>query len=370
MPTGSFGRGVEPYSDRTGMTGTGPASQPTTTTRWDAAPGTGGSTTTRWGPAPGSAEASPSGGTFYGPAGGGTAATNRDYGSTRGMPGYGGTNPLAGAQSLADIMYGPQSQLLADQLARQQDQLAMVGLDTKHQTSVLNRDNALAMQSLGLDRESLGLESGLISGQKGNLAKLRDILGSQRGLVTEQKGLDTDKSKDLASRAQWDLRSDLTQRGAFNTVANERGTGRINRDLDYQLRGIDQTFRNQMLGLDEKSIGYDNQLLSLNNRLAGIGLDAKRLNISEQQLNNALADGIYNAGLSGQTTINGLMDMITGTNAQQAQLATTVLGAVLQYSNLPPDVLAAINKALGVPGPGSGQSSGPGATLPGSRVPK
>jgi hypothetical protein len=101
--------------------------------------------------------------------------------------------------------------------------------------------------------------------------------------------------------------------------------------------------------LDEKGISYDNQALALNNKLANIGLDGERLGIKGEQLNNALADGLYNIGLGEYTSVNGLLDAMAGTNQQQAQLATTIFQQLIGMSGLPPDVIAAINAALKPP---------------------
>lgn len=283
------------------------------------------------------------------------------------------TTPTISSPSLASIMnplttlvqgmYGPQQVLLDQQLARQRDQLGLVGQNTQYQSDALRRDTSLNQQLLGLDRQGLGLDQQLVGGQLSNLGRLRDILAKQRGLTREQLDnqlgqlkVDESQLRDNAQRKTFDLRSDLTARGAFNTVANERGTGRINRDLGYGLAGInnqrtaaDIQFRNSLLGLDEKGIGYDNQQLALQNKLAGIGLDYKRLDISEEKLNNALADGLYNIGFQGQTTINNLLDAMGSTNTQQAQLATTILQQIISYSNLPPDLINQLMQALNPP---------------------
>ena len=283
---------------------------------------------------------------------------------------------LTGAQSLVTSLYGPQQTLLDQQLSRQYDQLGMVGMDADYKTDALHRDNALANQALGIDRRELGVDADLTNTQLANLGRLREILGKQYGLQGEQLAnqlagfkINEDKARDMAKRHTFDLRSALTARGAFNTVANDRGTGRINRDLDYALRdinvgrkGADISYRGNILGLDEKGIGYDNQAAGLNAQLKKIGLDVERLGISEQQLANNLADGLHQIGLDSMISVNGLLDAIGGTNAQQSQLAATILQEVMGYANLPPDVLAAISKALGIPlAPTAGSMPTPGA---------
>lgn len=374
MPTGSFyspTRDPDSQRDSGGMTGKGPSTQP--------APSWGNTGANSWGtPTPsssgsggGSGYTTATGGAFDGiqngalPSGAPVGLYGLPGGTATGP--VAGVNPLSSLASLANTLYGPQQQILADTLARQYDQLGLIGANVDYQSDALRRDNALSQQLLGLDRQSLGLDRGLAQGQLGNLGRLREILAQRRGLAGEQKGLNTEEAKDMAGRKQWDLRSDLTQRGAFNTIANERGTGRINRDLDYQLRGIDQQYRNTLLGLTETGIGYDNQQLALQNKLANIGLDSSRLDITEQQLQNALADGLYNIGMGGMTSINNLLDAIGGTNGQQAAVAGQILQTIIGYSGLPPEVIAQINAMLGI-GAGSGPSGptsnqGPGYEL-------
>lgn len=282
-----------------------------------------------------------------------------------------GTTPsLAGYRSLLDTFYGPQSQLLGQTLARQQDQYGLIPIEADYRRGALERDTDLSRRGLdldranvGLDRQALGIEAGATRGNIANLDKLRAILGKQFGLEGEdlnnklkQLGIDEAKLKDMAGRQKFDLRSNLTARGAFNTVANDRGTGRIDRDLIYGLGGIanqrtaaDIAHRGNVLGLQEKGIGYNNQGIALGARLANIGVDNARLDnalsrigLNEEGLGNALTDGLRAIGLDEYTSLNSLLDAIGGTNVQQAELSRTILDALIGYSGLPPDVAEAL----------------------------
>lgn len=254
----------------------------------------------------------------------------------------------AAIEAMAQTMYGPQTELLNQQYQRQQEQLYGIGIDADYKRDALTRDTALARQLLGLDKQGIGVDRKLTNTQLANLEKLRAILGQQYGLASEGHNLTDEQLRDMAGRKIWDLRSDLTQRGAFNTVANERGTGRINRDLDYGLRQSSIDYRNQVLGLNEKGISYDNQKAALGAKLSNLGLDEQRLGIKGEQLNNALADGMHNIGMSEFTTVNGILDMMNSTNQQQAELGQQIFQAIIQYSGLPPEVIAQIQKAMGL----------------------
>lgn len=355
MPTGSFTGSPDTYERQgtTSLTGSGAPSQPRYTGTWDVGPtgtwggATGGpmSTATAGGSGYTSPATSPGAGQFSSPQGPSAYAPGPISQYPNSI--YGPLSPASMANQLANTMYGPQQQILADQLARQQSQLGMVGMDADYKTNALYRDNDLAKQLLGLDKQGLGIDQGLTKTQLANLEKLRGILGQQRDLAGDTKTLNTAEAKDIAQRKTFDLRSALTARGAYNTVANERGSGRINRDLLYQLGGINDQYRGTMMGLDEKGIGYDNQQAQLNARLANIGLDYQRLGISEQQLANSLSDGLQQIGLSSQTSINALMDAMSGTNMQSAQLAGTILNEIINLSGLPPDVIANLQAAMG-----------------------
>lgn len=320
-------------------------------------------------------------------------------------------SPLGGVRGLVDTMYGPQSQILADTLARQHDQMGMIGVDSEYRSDALRRDTALNQERLGLDREgvgldrqglnldrqSLGINANQTRGELANLDKLRGILQKQYGINDEQLanqlaqlGIDEAKLRDMSKRELWDMRSNLTSRGAFNTIANERGTGRNARDLMYGLGTIgnqrgaaDISHRSNRLGLDEKGIGLDNQQLGLTSRLANIGVDLDRIGLndkrldlkergiglSEQELANGLEDGLYQIGLQGQVSLNSLLDAIGGTNTQQAQLATTILQQMLQFSGLPPDVIAELMRALAPPAPPTSQPTSGRARSGGANTP-
>ena len=269
---------------------------------------------------------------------------------------------LLAPTALANAFYGPQQTLLDQQLARQYDQLGMIQPDIDYRKGALQRDTDLAREGLDIDRARVGVDTKLTTGQQANLDRLRAILGKQYGLQGEaldntlaQLGIDEAKLRDMAKRQTFDLRSNLTARGAFSTIANERGTGRIDRDLVYGLGGInnqrtaaDIANRGNLLGLDEKGIGYDNQELGLQARLANNGLDLQQIGLNEEKLTNSLNDGLRQIGLEGMVSINGLLDAIGGTNAQQAQLATTILGQILGYADLPPETLAQLAAAMGI----------------------
>lgn len=266
---------------------------------------------------------------------------------------YPGPAPGQMMAQTVNSYYGPQQQILADQLARQramlEDPLYGPAGQAGQATASANAQYNSSMAGIGLDRQGIGIGQNLTQSQLGNLTKLRGILAKQYGIQGEQLtnvlgGLKINETdlRDQSERKQWDLRSDLTARGAFNTVANERGTGRINRDLTTGLNTInnqrgaaDIAHRGNILGLDEKGIGYDNQQASLTAQLSNYGLDMKRLSISEDQLSQSLEDGLYKIGLGGLTSLNGLMDAMGGTNTQQAQLSNTILQQILSYSGLP-----------------------------------
>ena len=304
-------------------------------------------------------------------ASGGGYLIARNTGDGSGLYGLPGQDPSVGPANAGQLLnstvnsyYGPQSQIMADQFAdlkaQLQDPVFGIGAQAAQATGSAYAQYNNSMAGIGLDREGIGIGQGLNKTQQANLAKLRGILSKQYGIQGEQLanqlgGLKINETdlRDQSGRKQWDLRSDLTARGAFNTVANERGTGRINRDLATGLAGIDNqrsaadiAYRGNILGLDEKGIGYDNQQASLSAQLSNYGLDMRRLSISEDQLNQSLQDGLYKIGLGGIMSLNNLMEAFGGANGQYAQVSDTILQQVLSLSNVPlPDqqqVLAAM----------------------------
>lgn len=253
------------------------------------------------------------------------------------------------AQQIANAQYGPQQLIGNENISQLMSQLGQVPLNQQHQEASLRRDTSLAMQGLGLDSRSLGVDKNLTQ-------KQIELQREQYANQLVQLGIDEATAKDMASRKTFDLRSDLTQRGALITVANERGTGRINRDLGYQLSGI-ATQRKQA------DISNRGTLASLNSQLTKIGLNLEGIGLSKQKLNNALTDGLYNIGLNAKDTIDKINSAIRSGQADQVQLGFQMLMSGLQYAGLPPDILAAISGQLGLGG--QKQST----TLPGSRVP-
>lgn len=333
MPTGTFYGSADSYERERSLTGPGPASQPKQPSYQPAMQGDVYAASPYQPPAPSPGSSTKGSGqmeVFLPPT---QYAPQAPWGQAYEV------NQHAG---LVESIYGPQQQILADQLARQREQMGMLGLDAEYREDALHRDTDLAKQSIGIDRN-------LTNTQLANLDKLRAILGKQYGLAGEQLanqmagfGIDEATVRDMAKRKLFDLRSQLTARGAFGTIANERGTGRVSRDLMYELgqinvgrKGADIAHRGTVLGLDEKGIGYDNTEAGLKARLADLG-------IQDQKVANSLQDGLHQIGLDSYMSINGLLDAMGSTNAQQAQLAATILGEIAKLSGLPAGVVQQI----------------------------
>lgn len=389
MPTGSWFTGITNNQPRSGssggsLTGPGPSSQPQTS--WAVSPEAnsfGGTPT----PAPQPTAPPPvrqqveknaiGNTTFSNALAQQAVGTGGLYSS--GYAGYG--NPLQAPTALANAFYGPQQVLIDNQRARLQEQQGLIPIDVAYREGALQRDTDLARRGLDIDKARVGIDSNLTRTQQGNLDRLRAILGKRYGLEGEdlknklaQLGIDEAKLRDMAKRQTFDLRSQLTARGAFNTVANERGTGRINRDLMYGLGGInnqrtayDIAHRSNVLGLDEQGINYDNQGAGLAARLANNGLDLQKIGLDGEKLANGLQDGLRQIGLEGLVSLNQLQDAIDNGTAQEAQLAKMIFDQVLGFSGLPPDALAEIAKYLGIsltPKPQTDAGSAPRANTP------
>ncbi len=383
MPVGTwFGQSGGGSRDREGnyagsLTGPGPTSQPRASSRLADQANT-------WGPpiSPGyqGGQGSPSAGLnpnigSWALGAAKTASNQLAQQAVGPQPSASSLNPFTGARSLLETNAGPQTELIGNMLARQLSGMGEVPVRADYNAGLLTRDTDLARRgfgldraNVGLDRASLGVDTNLTKGQLANLDRLRGILGKQYGLEGEaltnqlaQLGIDEAKLKDMAKRQTFDLRSNLTARGAFNTVANDRGTGRINRDLIYGLGGInnqrtaaDIQHRGNVLGLDEKGIGYDNQGLNLRARLANNGIDSSRLDntlarigLSEEQVTNQLTDGLANIGFEGEAAVNGFLDSIQGILVGvDADQRTGILNSLVQLTGIPAEVLS---EMLGVP---------------------
>lgn len=243
-----------------------------------------------------------------------------------------GTSSYDALTGIANTLYGPSQQLLNQQLGYQQSQIGLVNQGSALDSKTL-RDNA------GNAQAKLNLERGLVNGQIGNLDKLKALLGEVKANQLGKIGLSEAQAKDMAKRNIWDLQSQLTSRGAYNTIANERGTGRINNDLTNQLAQYGMDRQAADISYRQGMVGYDNQGLQLRNRLAGIGLDA-------DNVANQLENGLAKIGLQGQVSINQIMQAMNGTNQQQANVASQILGWVMSNANLPPDVQNALKAYL------------------------
>lgn len=234
-------------------------------------------------------------------------------------PAYAPYSTMAG-QAMAQAQFGPQ-QLIAglsqDQL---QSQLGGANAMLSFQQGAMNRNAALDREGLGLQREGVGVDRNLINQQIG-------LQGEQYANQLRQLGVDEATVRDMAERHIFDLRSNLTSRGAFNTIANERGTGRIERDLGYQIAGIG----NQRTGA---SISNRGALAGLNASLSNLGIKAKQIGLSERQLDNALSDGLAKLGMDSEATINQIQAAIDSGDIGQAQLGQQIIMQAITNSQV------------------------------------
>lgn len=245
------------------------------------------------------------------------------------------------AQDTAITYYGPQQKMINQSQAINKARLGLVGVNAEYQQMAARRDAGLAQRKLELER-------GLVNGQLGNVEKLRALAKEQ--LANQKADLANSRAKtiDQSKRSQWDLESDLTKRGAFNTVANERGTGRISRDLLYNLQSLNVQEQGADIGYRQGMVGYDNQSFALRNRIAGIGLDA-------EGVANSLENALQQSGMSQFTDIFSLIEARNGLSSQEAVVADQILQMVGAMTGLPSSILEQI---FGPVGGGSGSGSG------------
>lgn len=235
-------------------------------------------------------------------------------------------------------MYGPQyltSQYGIDQLGLQQQQAK---INAGIQQGWLTQNAGLDRQSLALQGQGIGMDKSYINQQMG-------LQGEQYANQLRQLGLDEAQVRDMTQRYLFDLRSSLTARGAFNTIANERGTGNIQRDEQYALGGIAN--RRSGAGIQNRQA-----IAGLTNQLNKLGLDSQKLGISQKQLEAGLSQGLEKIGMNAVDTVAQIGNSINSGNIQQAQLGSQILQSALQYSNLPPEMINSIMRMLGLQMPG------------------
>lgn len=239
----------------------------------------------------------------------------------------------------ANAYYGPQSVMTDQAQELNANRLGLLNFDQEYQTMAMKRDSALA-------RRKLELERGLVNGQLGNVEKLKALAAEQLANQKADFANSRAKTRDTAKRQQWDLRSDLTQRGAFNTVANQRGTGRIARDELYNLQSLNVQEQGAEIGYRQGMVGYDNQTLGLQNQLSGIGLNGEKL---AYDLENAL----HNSGIGYFGNFYSLLEASQSLNAQEAAIAGQVLQMVGGMAGMTPQMIEALIASMGTGGSGA-----------------
>lgn len=255
---------------------------------------------------------------------------------------------MIGGNTLAQT-YGAQNNAL---LAQQALTSQIYGIDA----NALQTNSDLALRGLGLDREGLAIDQGAAVRDLGSIDKLLGINErSYNRTVASVANLLGLNDKDLANQlakiglqedmSNRDWRDDAAARGAYGAPGTRRKftdiertaeLGRIAAQIGHA--GTSQSLRDrQGNALD----AYDTTKLSLQDRRAGvydtmsrIDLAGKRLDLSAEQINASLQQGLDRLGITHLTDINELMKMINSNNIEQQTMAATLLAQAAQLAGL------------------------------------
>lgn len=247
--------------------------------------------------------------------------------------------PMTGpAPTWGDFFTGlnsPQMTLLDQQRQRQQDRYGLALANQGLNSGFLNRGFGNDLAALGLQREQIGLDRKDIAAELSAIAKYRGLANELLGSQMRGFAVDEGEAKQRAGRNRFDLRSNLTARGAFLTPALGRGDQRISEDLWNAVLRINEGRTQAGIGNRREMTGLDLQESRARNRAAGLDIATRRLGIDEDQLRLGLEQGLANLGLGTLADINSIFEALGSTDQQRAALAAQILQGAMSMSGVP-----------------------------------
>lgn len=207
------------------------------------------------------------------------------------LPDFQAAAPIASAGLGLDI-----AQLDIDR-ERIQQQGGYLGQDYARGLSDLGLSTENAMAALGLDREALGLTRQGHQQDASYANQMRALAGQLFGNQMGQYDLTDESNTRNNATAFREARADATSRGAYITQGFRDDKSDLTANLDEQMRGTDFGREGARIGRDQSYAGYDRQLQQASRGLAQVGIDARRYNLTEDQLQQGLMQGMRNLGI-------------------------------------------------------------------------
>jgi len=214
----------------------------------------------------------------------------------------------------------------------------ILGSGQQQQQDLLNQYlNQMQMNQLsgGLQQQEAGFQQqgNLLSGQslgiqQGALQRQMGLLPQQYGLQTQGFDLSQAQQQANAANQMTDLNNQLSASGSFTNPGSTDQRNRINQNLQFGL---------QQLGLQRQGaqLNFAEQQAAQKDASAELGIQSKRLGISEQEISTRLDNALQQLGISGQVDKNQVLQAINQVRQGEATQLAPILGDLANASGMP-----------------------------------
>lgn len=257
----------------------------------------------------------------------------------RELPGYSNGLPINYfkiAQGMAQAQYGPQRQLLADQIANLNRQMQTGSLPELQQYPLeqghLNANYGLDTRELDLKDQNIGLERQDIAATAGMNTAQISLAEQMRALLDPEY---EQQKADIAREAATGRRKTTSGAIGRGALGSEGFSGDIS---DINL-GEQSAMKNAEIGFNRNAMQGDYAIAEAKDRKrqteqrnSRLDLEAKQLGVDRDRLKENLDYGLKRLGLDKQITWQKLTDMLNSKRLEDQVLAQNIFKQALQYA--------------------------------------
>lgn len=245
--------------------------------------------------------------------------------------------PPTSQQQGLDFAYGlnaPTLAALQQQAGQYQSQIGMTQAGYGMARGAAQQDAAAQNAKINLGPEYDAIQRAANNRGMAGIDAAENL--AYQALGNQFEGFDLRKQQawGAAQRAQWDAKTDATQKGAMGSLGFKRRMGSIQSDLANQLTGI---------GIDKDAATFSARQAQADRREAKARLDdnnktldikAKEYGIDRQQVQANLQQGLAKLGIDQTTSVNQILDMLSSNDIQQRAVAEQIFRQGMEYGGM------------------------------------
>lgn len=276
-----------------------------------------------------------------------TSGSLRDYPTPTPMPVVGAgvasqplrdpsppTGPLGALWSLIQGVSSPALASARTQVGNYNTQLGALLANQQNQSGLINQQQGIDFARLGIQGDQLEIQQGALNRALGLAPQNEALTQKQFGLNKEDIAASADQARFNAMRQQQGLTSAATARGANVTQGYREDQGAINTQLGFTLGGIGRQGQRLDVSKQQHALDYGEQQAQLRDQQKNLGLVAKGLGLSHQEVETRTQNALNQLGLSTAISTGDIYNAIIQAQTGAFSPITQLLPMISQLSGI------------------------------------